>query len=69
MGEPTIIAIVLQLTFSVIVIMGLGKLQGKAFTHFEKVVWWKSFMVDLVMCKHIYNVFSHKNVYTFHNPP
>ena len=51
------IAIVLQLTYVVIIFMGLCKLQGHVVTHFEKVVWWKSFMVDFEMC----NAFQHKN--------
>ena len=59
------IAIVLQLTSVVIIIMGLCKLQGHVVTHYEKVVWWKSFMVDFEMC----NPFQHKNIlkkgYTF----
>ena len=42
------IAIALQLTSVVIISMGLCKLQGQVVTHFEKVVWWKSFMVECV---------------------
>ena len=45
-GRP--IAIALQLTSVCIISMGLCKLQGQVVTHFEKVVWWKSFMVECV---------------------
>ena len=34
------------------------------FTHFEKVVWWKSFMVDYEMCKRFYVKIHYKYVYT-----
>ena len=47
------IAIALQLTFVVIISIGLCKLQGQVVTHFEKVVWWKSFMVDFKLCNHL----------------
>ena len=47
-----VIAILLQLTFVVFISIGLCKLQGQVVTHFEKVVWWKSFMVDCVTFFH-----------------
>ena len=59
------IAIVLQLTSVVIIIIGLCKLQGHVATHFEKVVWWKSFMVDFEMCNPFHCKITHKKGYTF----